>query len=58
MEKKKVKSIVSITEELHSDVTNIYEELMDGEDDNALEKIDETIAKLRHLKSNIVIKDN
>lgn len=58
MEKQKIKSIVSITEELHNDITSIYEDLMDEDDTQALTSIDETIDKLRHLKSNLVIKDN
>lgn len=58
MEERLVKSIVSITEELHNDITGIYEDLMDQDNTEALLKIDQTIAKLRHFKSNLVTKDN
>ena len=57
MHEGKAKTIVSRTEEIHDDVTEIYELLMDGEDEEGIKKIDKTIAKLRHLKSNLVIKD-
>ena len=50
--------VTRITENLHDDITEVYEGLMDGEDKEAMTKIDATISKLRHLKSNLVIKEN
>lgn len=58
MVNKKAKIISSLTGELHDDITNIYEYLMDEEINEGITLIDKTIAKLRHLKSNVTIKEN
>lgn len=57
MDQNKAKSIFCFSDELHDDIDEIYELLMDGDDDEAVSKIDKTRAKLAHFKSNIVIKD-
>jgi hypothetical protein len=53
MEKNKYNSIYSLTDELHNDITDIYEAMMDDEFDIAVKLIEITRGKLKDLKDNI-----
>lgn len=57
MDKNKVKSIVSITENLHDEATKIYESLMDNELQIASDAIDAMMESLKHLKSSLKTDD-
>lgn len=53
------KAIFALTSEIHEDVDDIYELLMDSEPDKEVEKkIDEAIKKLKELKESVIKKDN
>lgn len=56
--RQKVSVIYSMTDEVHDDITTIYELLADGEMSEGINLIDSTIGKLRALKSSIITKDN
>lgn len=49
--------IFSLTEELHGDVTNIYEALVDNENKEAFKMIDGLRRKLKDLKDNLLKKE-
>lgn len=53
MNNKQLTAINSITDEMHQDVANINEELVDKRPKAVLKLIDELIGKLRHLKANL-----
>jgi len=57
MDENKGKAIYFLTEQLHTDVDNIYESMSDDENDEAIENIDLLILKLKELKNNLTIKD-
>ena len=48
----KSKVVFSLTEEMHMDLANIYEAIVD-EDSTAFSKIDELRSKLKALKDNL-----
>ena len=51
--------VFTLTDEIHGDVNEIYELLMDGEDDKIVEKkIDEAVKKLKELKESVIKKVN
>lgn len=49
----KQKTIFSLTEEFHHDVANIYELSCDGDDQEAVEAIEELRKKLKAFKDNL-----
>lgn len=53
MNETQLRSINSITNELHDDVANIGEEVIDREIPKAISLIDSLIGKLKHLKFNL-----
>lgn len=58
MEENKAKSIYHLTDEIHIDVDNIYESLMDEDDKEAVRYIEVAVGKLRDLKGNIILKED
>ena len=52
------KVIFKLCEEIHEGLDTVYEHLMDDEGNEGAALIDDIIAKLRHLKSNAVTKEN
>lgn len=50
-------ALYHLTEEIHTDIDNVYEEASDGEIDRAIKNIDIAIQHLKDLKNNLVIKD-
>ena len=50
MNSQRVRAITAFTTELHNDVAELYEELIDGEDKLASKKSNEIIKKLKDLK--------
>jgi hypothetical protein len=57
MVKAKANAITKLTEDIHNQVTEVYELLMDEENDAASKKIEETVTSLRNLKQDTNIKD-
>jgi len=57
MDQKTAKSISHATLEIHDDITEIYENLMEEDNKEAITNIDNVVAKLKHLKANVTIKD-
>lgn len=53
MDKNKVKSIVKITENLHDEIDQVYESLMDEDFKEASKTIDTLVESLKHLKTNL-----
>jgi len=53
MDRNKVKSITNITDKLHEETDNIYENLMDENHEKASDSIDIMIESLKHLKTNL-----
>lgn len=53
MEEKRIKSIFQITMRLHDKIDNIYESIADSDSDS-LSLVDDVIADLRVLKSNLI----
>ena len=58
MSPSKSKAITALTGKLHDSIDDIYESLMEGRDGEALTQIEAFGRELKHLKSNIVIKEN
>ena len=54
---KKQAVIFSLTDEFHTDVDNIYEAVVDEENDEAFQMIDELRRKLKALKDNLTKKE-
>jgi hypothetical protein len=50
-------ALYHLTEEIHTDIDNVYEEATDGNVDEAIENIDLAIQHLKDLKNNLAIKD-
>lgn len=50
-------ALYHLTEEIHTDIDNVYEEATDGNVDEAIKNIDLAIQHLKELKNNLVIKD-
>lgn len=50
-------ALYHLTEEIHTDIDNVYEEASDGEVDKAIKNIDLAIQHLKDLKNNLAIKD-
>lgn len=50
-------ALFHLTEEIHTDIDNVYEEASDGKVDEAIKNIDIAIQHLKDLKSNLTIKD-
>ncbi len=57
MEKIKAKSIFALTDVLHTEVSDLYELLMEDEIEESKVKIDLIRRKLKDLKDNITNKD-
>ena len=56
--KQKPNVVFGLTSEIHEDVDEIYELIMDEEPDKTVEKkIDETIKKLKELKESVTKKN-
>lgn len=55
--KENKESIYHLTSEIHNDIDNVYEALMDEDDKEAVKNIDEAVGKLKDLKGNIILKD-
>lgn len=55
---KKEDIVFGLTSELHDDVANIYESIIDKEDEEAFKMIDELRRKLKALKDNLIKKDS
>ena len=53
MDKNSAKSISRITQNLHDEISKIFEDLMDEDFKNALKSIDSMIESLKHLKTNL-----
>jgi flagellin-specific chaperone FliS len=53
MDKNKVKSISSLSDNLHDEVNKIYEALMDNEFKEANDSIDIMMESLKHLKTSL-----
>lgn len=53
MDKNRVKSITNITGNLHDEVDQVYESLMDGNYDEVSKSIDTMVESLKHLKTNL-----
>ncbi len=58
MEKQKVKSIMSMTSELYDGITDIYEDLMDENDIEALLTIEQMILRLKEFRSSLIIRED
>lgn len=58
MSSNKERVVFSLTEEFHNDVTNIYELVMDEDNEEAFELIDELRQKLKALKDNLIKKED
>lgn len=54
---KKQAVIFSLTDEFHTDVDNIYEAVVDEENNEAFQMIDELRRKLKALKDNLIKKE-
>ena len=52
-----IKAIFHITSRMHDDISDIYEELADRNIIGATQKINELIAELKILKSNLITKE-
>ena len=50
-------ALYHLTEEIHTDIDNVYEEATDGNVDEAIKNIDLAIQHLKELKNNLAIKD-
>lgn len=50
-------AVYFLTEEIHTDIDNIYESMSEGENDEAIKNIDLAIQHLKDLKNNLIIKD-
>ena len=57
MDENRAKSIYYLTDEMHTNVADIYEALMDELSDEAVKTIDDLTKKLKDLKESIVKKD-
>lgn len=57
MNENQIKFIVSETLNMHTDVDNIYESLMDGENKSALEALDKLGERVRNLKADLATKE-
>lgn len=57
MEENKIKSVNHLTNELHDSITELYEELMEENDEESVKVIDKIILRLRDLKNNIINRD-
>lgn len=55
--KENKESIYHLTSEIHNDIDNVYEALMEEDDKEAVKSIDEAVGKLKDLKGNIILKD-
>lgn len=58
MSSNKERVVFSLTEEFHNDITNIYELVMDEDNEEAFELIDELRQKLKALKDNLIKKED
>lgn len=58
MDENKARTIYHLTEEVHNDTTEIYELLMDEENEDAIKKIDILRRKLKELKDNVIKRDD
>lgn len=59
MDKRKADIIFLLTNEIHDDIDELYELMMDEADESTLIIfIDKTVAKLRVIKTNLTNKDN
>lgn len=57
MEESKIKSITFIIDDIRESVTDTWEELVDGNQEAAVKRVDEAIEKLRALKNNLTNKE-
>lgn len=57
MEESKIKSITFIIDDIRESVTDTWEELVDGDQEAAVKRVDEAIEKLRALKNNLTNKE-
>jgi hypothetical protein len=57
MDENKSKALYFITEEIHTDIDNVYESASDDDVEEAIKNIDLAIQHLKDLKNNLTIKD-
>lgn len=50
--------IFSLTNEMHDDVTNIYESAVDNENEEAIKQIDALRSRLNSFKTNLINQSN